>query len=347
MTEKHSKCRLILPTFLDGGVISAACDKCKAKIDLLAETQNSYLAGKGLGHKCSECGMYYIVGICSECKAPLFIDSDQWEAILESGVYKCSDCGEKLKVTIRKTKLGISGVMAKHELTAYSNTALESHFLECLRSSKCSEVLEKIAQVHGAAWMRLKVAIEEIKLLKNTGIQGIAMANQPFDLIDEGSDKCDAESVAFKVSNSLISCLELLAQETTYILDLKWPECRVSFYRAAKNKDLFDRCPEIGCHIGGFVDSSVYKYLSKLRNCIHHRSSIPIAIESTHLLETPGSICPRYLKSEHVAYLPDNPDSGTGYTFDCRKEMISTFEEMVNSIKDFRLTLYALLADVK
>jgi hypothetical protein len=120
-----------------------------------------------------------------------------------------------------------------------------------------------------------------------------------------------------------------------------WEEDKVSFNRAVSSKKLATESQALQSAFDRFKKSKEYQYLLGLRNCIHHRWSLPICIESSFTVELPGPIAPRALPSNYTVLLPDRPDAPLS-EISCRdrRELISTMRETMEAIERFAIDVY-------
>ncbi len=320
------------------------CIGCGGAVELYEDVQKALATGGGLGHKCSTCNKRYIIVYCDNCCTYLAVDDKEWDGALKNRKLQCTNCNLQLMLSTKTAMISMSSIMMHHAVNKSDTNEAENKYLGILEKSKTEEKLTRILQMHGTIKSRLKSAKYELEELKSKGVTGPTIFNNPECIDTHQHDLCDAEDIAFKVCNSLISCLEIATQEVVAVLNIDWSEKNISFGRLGKNRKFSQNYPDIQRAFDEFRVNKTYTYLSSLRNCIHHRSSVPISIKSTFTIQTPGPIIERSELGEHILYLPDDPEKSVSeLSFDMKLELDEVLRSTLLNIEKFLDQIYSLL----
>ncbi len=344
-TDKY----LIIPTYPFDKTVFIKCTKCDSSVQLFPDIQDELNSGNGLGHPCKECGIRYALAACPNCQEFSCIDENEWNNLREGRHYTCNECNYTSHLLTHTIKLKTQELKQTNALVTWSRTKEKLSYMEFLTKSFTDRKQDSIAQKHAAIGNRLSSARNNLSKLQSSGIGSLGAYNNP-DLIDKSQhEKYPVEDIAFSVSNAMISSLEILTQECAEVLDIQWSENNIGFPRLNKKKKFQENHPIIQEAFDNFRDANTeYAYLSKLRNCLHHRWNIPTSITLNSILTFPGPINMSQFGNKPRVLLPDSPDVHFGdITFNQELEIFTTLNKILIEIEKFIIYIYSLLPESK
>lgn len=332
--------RVVIPVFAHQ--LYAKCPKCEGSISI-PPGHNPLMS---LGYQCSGCLSRYIIVQCPNCKALDLLNSVEWNSLRQAQAFQCKECGFVAVLKTRSAKLRLSPLRMAHTLRAWLGGLSEQAFLELVANTFPVQKSELVARIHGTIGYRIQSTKDTLNKLREHGVKAVEMHNSKNFHLPSGNQSIYAEDAVFRMSNALISALEMLTQEVVASLEIDWAEDRVSFNDAIKKSKFLPHSPALHSTFRALQNSPEFQYLTKLRNCIHHRWNMPWVVESDFIVEDLGPIEEAILPSRHTVLLPDDPSlPANKITFNERR---GTFETLVQKIEHFADGVYqALCHDVR
>lgn len=333
---------LLFPLLTDAEQGFALCPNCKEVVTINSSKQKNMD-----GHKCESCHSSFVIVMCPYCKSIQQMDAEEWDTVRNLGKHQCIECNAEATLKVKKFGLKLSPTIMTAVLGNWSGTESEEKLIAQIQRLYTEKKIEQLAQIHHAVGARLKSARLELDALKTYGIKTLEIFNN-HELKDiNGEHKRDVETSAFIISNALISSLEILIQELVRVLRVRWESRYIGFTKAVSDKRFQEKSKELQIIFDDFSVTDEYRYLSKLRRCIHHYQLIPLSIDSTFTIEIPGSIVEQALPATHIVYLPDNPITRNhSFTFNQQRELNLTLSNIANKIEKLALDSYGCVSTI-
>lgn len=321
------------------------CGTCEATVKAVLSHQPDIARGE-VGHKCTDCGQHYAIVTATCCNKPFIVDDLEWEELSSGNTLDCPNCGEATSLPPRsdfqlQTMYRTSPILVP--LTTHQS---ESDFVKAAKHTLSTEQQERLAAHHQSSISRLQLSKSIAQEIQEMEIIPSLKACNNKDLISETGDDATSEQAVldkiFLLSNSLVSVLDLVAQEINITLNLGLPEERVSFKTVVNKTNSFNGWPNT---LQSEVSADMINYLTSLRNVCQHRR-IPIQATDTKIT-VPGysPLRPAALKMSPTIFLPDNPLAASSETtFQKRIEVKRRCRDLTATVESMVLTIYSHLS---
>ena len=222
----------------------------------------------------------------------------------------------------------------------WSETVGEQQYLDAIVEDSGEAI-----SLHAATCGRVRSFLKYVDEAREFGFRGWGFYNNE-DLIDSlQKNLIDPEPFVFNSCNSLVSVLELMTHEVYVSLRIAVGE-KEKIYFNREHKKLAKISGELSIKIKELSESMEIRYLYKIRNRIHHRSSVSLGARLTTKFEIPGPIIPSALPRDLRYFLPDAPDAmEPGFTFE--NEIVSTLTKIYTRIASAADGIYGSVAAIR
>ena len=327
--------KTIIPIFSD--TVYTKCPKCGQALPLLS----SHNPLTDLGFFCESCGSRFIVLRCPFCHAMEIVGSVEWDQIRNRQSFVCNTCGEQSSIPVKEVRLRLSPILRQNLLIAWSERCIEHDYIIAIKKIGGRLDLNKIAQIHGAIGSRFKNIHSVLNKISENKIATFKMYNNSGLAHSGDVDDVDIEYGVFQICNALVSAIEMLTQEVVAVLCVDWSEKDVGFNKAVSAGVFRKNSTELHSIFCKLKGSPEFIYLSKLRNCIHHRWSVPVSIESDYIIDFPGAIYECSYGGVYTVFLPDDPEvSISDMSFSQRRKLLPQFKEIAEVVEEFMIDVY-------
>ncbi|TCK03009.1 hypothetical protein [Marinobacterium mangrovicola] len=322
---------LITPLISSDKDVYFRCERCDGPVKVSTESQKLLAQDKGIGHKCNGCGDYYIIMSCPKCDETHILNNIKWDQYRNGKEFKCHKCESIFYKTLLVFGLKMSDAILKNTNASSKNFHLETEFITYAKSKLDDDKAEELAQIHGALNVRVNIVRKKLDEINKIGFSGWEAYKTTNNLIPTG--KLNPEESAFIISNALTSILDIFSQELALACRLKISSRDSSFNRIISRNLLCDNHQSLHIVLTEFKKTFSYDYICSLRNCLQHRYSIPLRVQSSYKIESPSAIDKSHYPSTHKVILPDNPDKPIKkITFDNSFYLEILFKEIYDDI---------------
>jgi len=321
------------------------CIACTATVNAELDHQAEIARG-GIGHKCNDCGRHYAIVTATCCNKPFVVDETEWDRLSSGDTVECPDCGEAASLPPRHDLKLHTEYRTTPVLVPLTTHQSESDFVKASLRRLGAEQRESLATHHQSTISRLQLSRTIDKEIQEMDVSSsLNVYNNKDRVSDDKGDVSSEHAVIdklFLLSNSLVSALDLLAQEINITLNLRFPEERVSYKRIFQDKN----CPaQLSDFLKSEPSASKITYLTDLRNICQHRR-VPIQATDTKFT-VPGysPLRPMAFRTSPTIYLPDNPAAAPAETtFKKRIEVRSQSSDLTSTVETIVLNTYDYLA---